>query len=214
MSQILMRGVTDIRNHISSHLSVEMPLLIDVAREQWSMPEHLLPYPKVFDSYDPLKVDNGQFPSVGSHAVRTPRLTRVDISDTAEEEYIVRYTMRVFVWVRTPYDETTQAWVAPEYDSCLKQRDDLGAILRASLLRWPSLGTAGADRPLLKVEETSLTEEYFDAIPSGSQNDRWMAGMSITVDIDSTESTYHEPIGTADTIHTDVGVLPRHHVGN
>lgn len=214
MSQQLMRGVTAVRQRIATHLAVEMPYLIGIAREQWDTPDHLLPLPKVYDSYDPLKVDNGQFPSVGSHPVRTPRVTRLDYSDLMEEEYSVRYTMRVFVWVRTPYDDVTKQWVTPEYDSCLKVRDDLGAILRASLMRWPSLGTAGADRPSLKVEETSLSEEYFDAIPSGSQNDRWMAGMSITVDIDSTESTYHEPLGTADTILTDVGVLPRHHEEN
>ena len=201
----LMRGVHDVRQSIASYLSDAMPGKIAIARAQWALPEYLLPVPLRYDSYDPLATDI--YPTVGSLVPRTRMSGRIDWDDLGNEQYRTQYTTRVFIWTKTPEDPNTQAMVADPYASTLKVRDDLVAVLRATLLDDLSLGTAEEDRVYLTLNESSITEEYFDAMKKSSQTSTWFAGGSIAIDLTVIESQYRAPHGEADTINLNVGHL-------
>jgi hypothetical protein len=170
-----------------------MPVLIDAAREEYELADHLLPYPLTYKSYDPLSVT--LYPSVGSYVTQSRRWTRVDINEMGENVYEARYAIRVFVWCRTP--ETPDGnWVEPTYDSCMEMRDWMMAILRSTLLNTPSLRSEGT----IRLEEDTLTEDFLDAMKANDQSSRWMAGGIVNIEATVQESTYLPRLATANTV--------------
>ena len=155
-----------------------------------------LTYTQGNDPYDPL-TDN-KFTMNGSLVSRTRNWRMNDISDVAEQKYSAVYDVRVFLWVRTPQDPQGK-WMEPSYDTALRLRDDMLAITRSCLLTTPSLGSGGAAR----VNEGTMAEDYLDAFKSGDQNPRWMAGGTISFELNVAEQNYKEKIGNANTFIID-----------
>jgi hypothetical protein len=200
---MLMRGVTGVRQIVADYLSSQFPVMVDLARSQWELDEYHLPYPVKYNAYDPLTAD--VYPIVGSLVSRSTNFSRTDYDDAAAEEYRVRYATRVFMWARTP-QFADGTWETPTYESALRVRDDLAVVLRATLLNSLSLGS-GDGKAMLN--EGSMAEEFFDAIKSSSESQRWMAGVTISFDLDVYESLSRTPVGTANTIEVDEGLLAR-----
>jgi len=200
-----MRGVYDVRTAIADYLAEAMPVKIAQARAQWNLGSMWLPVPLRYDAYDPLTTNI--YPTVGSLVTRSRGFSRIDYNADRNEQYRVQYSTRVFVWVKTPEYIDTNSLVDQPYDSTMKVRDDIVAVLRSTLLDDPSFGTGVPDGPVLEMDEGSINEEYFDAIQQNGQTATWYAGGSIAFDMSSIESQYREPLGSADTITTTVSHL-------
>lgn len=202
-SPLLMRGVTDVRLAIENYLAGAMPGKIALGRQHWGIDsEHWLPVPLRYNAYDPLSTNI--YPTVGSLVMRSRGFGRSDYNSVLEADYNVVYSAKVFLWIKTPEDFNTGKYVDQPYDATLKVRDDMIAVLRSTLLDDLSLGTTRSAGVKLTLNESSMTEDYFDAIQQNNQTAIWYAGGSISVDIEATESQYVVPLGTADTISTNV----------
>lgn len=202
MTAELMRGATHVRQIIADYLQLAVPASIAVGRQQWLLEDWELPLPVVYNSYDPLTAQN--FPAIGSLVSRTSRWIRNDYGPMMEEKYDARYNVQVFLWVRTPLKADGVTWADPPYDAALRLRDDMMGVVRGCLLNTPSLKSNGKAR----LNEATLTEDYFDAIKSSDQNTRWLAGGSISFELDVAESAYNVPLGSADTISVEGVTLP------
>lgn len=197
MTGQLMRGNTNVRKCIEDFLSAKVPGLIAVARTQWELEDHMLPLPLRYDSYDPLQTT--EFPTIGSLVSRTSNWNMVDLNAHAEEVYDATYSIRLFMWCRTPQKQNGE-WVAPIYDAALKVRDDLSAIVRSAILHTPSLGKPGVCRVL----SGTLTEDYLDAM-KGASGASWLAGVLWTFDLQFSEANY-EPVIVESIETTEVEV--------
>lgn len=195
----LLRGNTLIRALLAGYLKVKMEHLIDVARLQWEdIDSDRLPYPKRYDAYDPLQTK--EWPTVGANIVSDGNYKRVDITEYGDNEYQARYRIRLFCWVRTPKNARGKG-IGPYYDTCMKMRDDMGAILKAALLDEPGLGTTDEkNEPQVMVMEETLQTEYFDATRLSEESGHYSAGVSINFDLDVQESLWREASGIAHTI--------------
>lgn len=193
MPEELMRGATHARQYLEDFLRDRYPHFIVAARQQWGLETHELPMPLRYDSYDPLQVV--EYPIIGSIVSRTNNWRRVDVNTHGEEVYRSVYSVRAFLWVRTPRDEQGN-WMLPEYDTCLRVRDDMTALMRTCILGTPSLNSGGA----CTVQENTLVEDYLDAIKSSPQTPQWMAGATLSFDMVMHEANYLPTVGTADTI--------------
>lgn len=200
MSNVIPTGAPFVRDHLATFMSKDLPILIDAARLQYSLAEHMLPYPLTYKAYDPLSVT--QYPSVGSYVPNTRRWTRVGINEMGENVYEARYSIRTFVWVRTPQTADGN-WVEPTYDSCMELRDMMMALLRSVLLTTPSLRSNGR----IRIEEDTLTEDLLDAIKSNDQSPRWMAGGIINFEATVQEANYLPRLADANTIVVEAGPI-------
>lgn len=197
----LMRGVTHVRQCIETHLSTKVPELLIVAREQWGLDQYTLPDPKKYNSYDPLTAT--EYPSIGSWASRTSGWQMQNLNNRGEEEYSAIYAVRLALWVRTP-KTSDDVWIGPVYDTCLRVRDDMTAVVRSCILHSVSLGFPGVCR----VRSETLSEDYLDAI-KGSDGSHWFAGTLFSFDMQMNESNYAPVISEGVTTGTvDAGLIP------
>jgi hypothetical protein len=177
-----------------------MPPMILTARQQWAIPNWQLPLPQANDAYDPMTAS--VYPIVGSLVSRSTNWARIDINENAEEVYEASYSMRVFLWAMTCVDPNG-VWEDPMYDSAMRTRDDLLAIMKSAILAKPSLGKKG----IVTVNEKTLTEDYLDAVKPHQDNPRWIAGGMLSFDMKMSESNYAPKIADADTVSVDAGLL-------
>lgn len=199
VSKPLMRGATAVRETVVAYLSVVVPDVVAQAREQWDLDEFTLPVPVAYDAYEPYALD--RWPLLGVNAASAGKFDRIGYDDGASPHYLTQYRVRVFTWVRTPRDEEGHP-LEPEYSESIRLRDDLGACVRASLLRSGCLG-----RPdVVMFDESSLTEEYSDT--TGVKGDRFVSGVVHAFSIRFDESVPLPPIGTAQTLTPTVDPLP------
>lgn len=196
----LMRGATNVRQIIADYLGSVVPAAIAIGRSQWELETWELPDPVRYDAYDPLTAQ--EFPVVGSLVSRTTGWVRNDYTPTMEEVYDAKYNVIVFLWVRTPL-KPDGVWADPTYETTLRLRDDMLGIVRGCLLNTPSMNSNGQ----VRLNESTLTEEYLDAIKSSDQNSRWLAGASLSFELAVTETAYRVALGSADTITTEGGAL-------
>lgn len=201
---MLMRGATTVRTILKNYLQVKVPHMIDVARTQWNVDEFMLPYPVDYKLSDPTGAD--KYPVVGAYVNETGEFVNVDYGDAMEDEYLLRYSCRLFAWVRTPHgadgkplgDRTTY------YDNTIQCRDDMVACVRGALLSQPSCGSGGEFR----IVADTLKEDYLDAVKLNEQNPIWLAGAAISLMGEHQEKIYREPLGEVDSITLDVRPFP------
>lgn len=186
----IMRGATLVRSSIVDFLEDRVPGVVDQARTEWQLDEFQLPYPLKYDAYEPYALD--AWPLLGVNVTNSSEFNRVDFDSAMSQVYLVTYRVRVFTWVRTPMDEN-EVPIEPEYSESIRLRDDLSAVVRATILREPSLGNAG-----FYMDESTLQEEYSEA--TAVRGDRFVAGVIHTFDVRVDESTALSGIGTSDTI--------------
>lgn len=186
----LMRGATAVRSSVVAFLEDRVPKVIDQARDEWELDEFQLPYPLKYDAYEPYALD--AWPLLGVNVTSSSSFTRMNFDPVVSDLYLVNYRLRVFTWVRTPMDEN-EVPIEPEYSESIRLRDDLAAVVRAAMLREPSLGNPG-----FYMDEATLQEEYSEA--TAVRGDRFVAGVIHTVDVRVDETTAILPLGTSDTI--------------
>lgn len=191
----LLRGATAVRAAVIDYLSETVPTIVDLARTEWDLDEYYLPYPVAYDAYEPYALD--KWPLLGVNVVQAEEFSRKSYEEAMSQRYLVQYTVRVFTWVRTPMDEN-ETPLEPEYSESLRLRDDLAAVVRASLL---SSGSLGHPENIL-FDEGSLSEEYSEA--TGVRGDRFVAGVIHSFQIRFDESIPFVGLGSADTIDLEV----------
>lgn len=196
-----MRGATTARQYVSSFLQLQFPPLLVKARQDWSLPEYRLPTPVRYDAYDPLTMS--AYPMIGSLVRRTSRWTRNDLTAQGEPVYSARYSMQVFLWVSTPVDQNGVYSTDP-YIETLRLRDDEMGLLRSCLLTTPSLNSNGK----LDIDESTLTEDYLDAIKLSKESNTWIAGGTLSFEMRVSETAYVPQIGTVETTHVETSVFP------
>jgi hypothetical protein len=187
----LFRGATAVRDAVVLYLSNTVPSMVDQARDDWELNEYQLPYPVGYDAYEPYALD--RWPLLGVNVVQAGEFIRLDYDSAMSQRYMSKYLVRVFTWVRTPLvsDDTP---MEPEYSQSIRLRDDLAAVVRASLVKSGSLGQPGA----LLFDEASLTEEYSEA--TAVKGDRFVSGVIHSFDLRVDESVPIQGLGQANTI--------------
>lgn len=187
----LFRGATAVRNAVVLYLANTVPSMVDQARTDWELDEYELPYPVGYDAYEPYALD--KWPLIGVNIVQSGDFIRLDYDGAMSQEYFTKYLVRVFTWVRTPFNSDDTP-MEPEYSESIRLRDDLAAVIRASLIKSGSLGQPGA----LLFDESSLTEEYSEA--TGVKGDRFVSGVIHSFEVRVDESVPIVGLGEANTI--------------
>lgn len=202
---MLMRGATTVRTILKNHLQTKLPPMIDVARTQWNLDEWMLPYPLEYKLSDPTGAD--KYPVVGAYVNETGEFVTVDYGDAMEDEYWLRYSCRLFVWVHTPRDAMNHMIGdrTTYYDNTIQCRDDMVACVRATLLSQQSCGSGGSFR----IVAETIKEDYLDAVKTNEQNPGWLAGAAISVMGEHQEKIYRQPLGEVDSITLDVQPFPK-----
>lgn len=188
----LFRGATLVRDAVVAYLSNTVPEIVDQARVDWNLDEYELPYPVGYDAYEPYALD--KWPLLGVNVVQADTFVRLDYDDAMSQQYLSKYLVRVFTWVRTPFNSDDTP-MEPEYSESIRLRDDLAAVVRASLVRSGSLGQPGA----LLFDESSLSEEYSEA--TGVKGDRFVSGVIHSFEVRVDESVPIDGLGEANTIN-------------
>jgi hypothetical protein len=196
----LMRGALIARQCVTDHLTSSLPDFIAAARTQWNVSEWRLPTPSKFDSYDPLYAQD--YPTVGALITRSNNFRRLDMNEAGEDVYQVRYSVQVFVWCMTPQDDD-DVWTSPPHETAMEVRDDMLNLIRTCILTKKSLG-----RPAVcSVVEGTMTEDYLEGFKLSDQGPPWVAGGTVSFDLDIIEANYVPAIGTAETVDTDVTTM-------
>ena len=157
----LMHGSHFAKAFVSNYLSYDMPTRMVKYRNGWGLDDASLPMPLKFLTYEPLAMD--EWPTIITVAISTSYFDRLGFIGS-DPEYRVAYNMRTYVWVRTEGSEETTL-----------MRDRLSAVLRSSLLDYPSMKAVDPRQTFkAEIEQTSLSEEYSDL--TLLKGDRVLAG--------------------------------------
>lgn len=191
MPAVLFRGATSVRAAVVNYLTTSMPETLTQARSTWGVDEYELPAPVAYDAYEPYALD--RWPLIGVNVVQAGSFSRLGYEFGMSQSYMARYTVRVFTWVRTPFDELGTP-IEPEYSESIRLRDDLAAVVRATLLRSGSLGQPQA----IVFDESTLAEEYSEA--TATKGDRFVSGVVHSFDLRVDETVPIQPLGEADEI--------------
>lgn len=187
----LFRGATAVRQAVIEHLEATVPGIVDEARAEWELDEFQLPYPVAYDAYEPYALD--RWPLIGVNVVQSSEFSHIDWSEGYGPQFLAKYLIRVYTWVRTPLDENDTP-IEPEYSESIRLRDDIAAIMRAAILSKGHLGRPGQ----IILDEGSLSEEYSEA--TGVKGDRFVSGVMHSFEIRFDESVPSPIISDPDTI--------------
>lgn len=171
-------------------MKAQLPGALATARGEWGLKVSELPAPVAYFEHEAETLD--RLPVLALSVARARDYARRDVID-AEEHYQVRYSCRLFAWIKSQDREPTEAI-----------RDDYATVVGSVLLATPSLGGGGAFR----FDETTLDVSYSDV--ARGRGDRYIAGCSLAFDVHHAESVRRVPIGTAATIGVTATVLPGH----
>jgi hypothetical protein len=154
-------------------------------RNGWGLDDATLPTPIKFLTYEPLAMD--EWPTIITVAISTSYFDRLGFIGS-DPEYRVAYNMRTYVWVRTEGSEETTL-----------MRDRLSAILRSSLLDYPSMKFVDPRQTFkAEIEQTSLSEEYSDL--TLLKGDRVLAGAYLGYTIYMNEVVSRADIANLDEV--------------
>lgn len=195
MTPILMRGATALRDYVITYLEANMPLMIEQARINWELDTKSLPDIKTYNRVEPLTLSEGQYPYIAVNVINADNFKRNDVTAVNELEYLVKYSTRIFVWVKTP-ELADQTKLTPSREQTIKVRDDMVAVIRNLLLMSFSLGN-----PLILWDENTLSEEYSDGekVTGG----RFVYGAVLNLEIGIEEALTRIKLGDADTISVE-----------
>jgi hypothetical protein len=154
-------------------------------RNGWGLDDETLPTPVKFLTYEPLAMD--EWPTIITVAISTSYFDRLGFQGS-DPEYRVAYNMRTYVWVRTEGSEEATL-----------MRDRLSAVLRSSMLDYPSMKhTDPRNTFQAEIEQTSLSEEYSDL--TLLKGDRVLAGAYLGYTIYMNEIVSRADIGTLEQV--------------
>lgn len=201
-------GSYDLRRKIMSFLSNRMPPYIALIRSQHTeFDTNTLPDPAYFDAYDPYTAK--AYPAIGAYINGSDDYVMEDITFTGAQTFTTTYDVTIFVAARTAFlgtdDAGVQMWEQPERDSAMRIRDIYIAALKSILFNEPSLGTAGLDVGLAKVQRGTYSEILPD--PMQTTASRFVATGLASVNIEHIESTSPEVYGYVHTFDTTVKLI-------
>jgi len=157
----LMHGSHFAKAFVNNYLSYDIPTRLVTYRNGWGLDDESLPTPIKFLTYEPLAMD--EWPTIITVAISTSYFDRLGFMGS-DPEYRVAYNMRTYIWVRTEGSEEATI-----------MRDRLSAVLRSSLLDYPSMKAVDPRQTFkAEIEQTSLSEEYSDL--TLLKGDRVLAG--------------------------------------
>jgi hypothetical protein len=180
-----MHGAHYAKSFVSNYLSYDIPQRLVMYRNGWGLDDESLPTPVKFLTYEPLAMD--EWPTIITVAISTSYFDRLGFIGS-NPEYRVAYQMRTYVWVRTEGSEEATI-----------MRDRLSAVLRSSLLDYPSMKFVDPRETFrAEIEQTSLSEEYSDL--TLLKGDRVLAGAYLGYTIYMNEIVARADIGTLQEI--------------
>ena len=202
----MMRGGTNIRSIIATHLSNVVPPTIDIMIAQNAdLSLAKLPYPKAYNVIDPL--DSKEFPVFGAFLTGADKFEYTTVEPTGAFEIDPIYEVTIFVTVKTLIIGTDAAglpiYEKPVRESAIRARDDYLAILANVVINNPSLGTAGL-KYRAKVNTDSIRLSYPEPI---QDNLNFIASGFMNLTINYTETTVVPYYGNANQISTEVDIL-------
>ena len=202
----LMRGATHVRDVVISYLENTLPSLLQTARNDWGLTANFLPDPFEYSRTEAFEMGNDS-PIISCNVANMDGLYRQEIDpDNALIKYSMKYSVQLFLWIRTPVDEVGQnitGTTDSKYDSTVQLRDDYAALIRNALLLSPSLGSPDA-----LMDESTLTENYSDT--TGQGNGSWISSVRFNFDLKLDEVLRTGILGEADTVSiTSVHLLSK-----
>ena len=185
MAAPLMHGSHFAKSFVNNYMSYDIPTRIVAYRNGWGLDDITFPTPLKFLTYEPVAMD--EWPTIITVAISTSYFDRLGFIGN-DPEYRVAYNMRTYVWVRTEGSEETTL-----------MRDRLSAVLRSSLLDYPSMKAVDPRQTFkAEIEQTSLSEEYSDL--TLLKGDRVLAGAYLGYTIYMNEVVSRADIGTLEEI--------------
>lgn len=198
-----MRGATLVREAVRDYLQTAVPEARAVALQQWQMDAATLPSVRKFVAYEIDGIANDQAPIISINVGRASNFRIRDFDAAMAEEYEIRYAVRVYMWVETP--DGPDGGVPPNAkEITLSTRDDMAGVVRAALLTRVSLGQPDA----MQLIVNTLTEDYSDAVSTGTPEGRFIAAAFFSFDLDFTENLYRRPMGMVPEEGVDTEVYP------
>jgi hypothetical protein len=185
------RGPRIVREQIMTLMESDLPAALTAYRSAWTLKVSELPEPVKYYRHEAETLD--KLPVLAMSVTRSREYNRRDLAAGGVEQMQVRYSCRLFGWVKHLEREPTEAI-----------RDDYATVLGSVLIATPSLKGGGAFR----FDETTLEASYSDV--ARGRGDRFIAGCSLAFDVFHLESIRRVPIGTASTIGVEATVLPGH----
>ena len=187
----LMHGAHYAKAFVNNYLSYDIPQRLVTYRNGWNLDDEKLPTPVKFLTYEPLAMD--EWPTIITVAISASYFDRLGWIGS-DPEYRVAYNMRTYVWVRTEGSEETTI-----------MRDRLSAVLRSSILDYPSMkATDPRETFKAEIEQTSISEEYSDL--TLLKGDRVLAGAYLGYTIYMNEIVARADLGTLDQVDLTVNV--------
>jgi hypothetical protein len=190
-----MRGPTRLRRVISDYLSATVPDLVDIARSQWDLAPWQLPAPRAYNAYDPYTLN--VYPVVGVYIDPSEGQGRRGINDRHEEVYEFQHNTTVFCYARTAAVPGAN-WEQPTKDSAIRICNDLTYVVLNALLLDRTFG----DPSVAARVKSSIN--WFEAERDNDASPVWICGATIRTQVGMVEALYRQPVGTADSIITDV----------
>jgi hypothetical protein len=196
--QAMMRGVTTLRHAIIDYLQDALPGIMEQARDDWNLDENQLPYPQRFDAYEPERTDT--YPHIAINVVQASGFGRVDYDEYGSSEYRTRYTVRLFLWTRTPLNAQGLA-MEPTLDETIRCRDDITSCMRVALLRDECLGNPET----IVWNEASLEESYSSV--EGLTGNKFVAASSLSFNLLYDESVSLRSNNDVESIYRQIGLM-------
>lgn len=199
---VLMRGVHLVREGVMTYLRDAVPAMAAYAEAQWQE-EFQFVLPTKYLPYEALGIEHGSGPIVSMSIPRVAGFVRMDYDEMLAEQYRAVYTVRILMHCFTP-DAMTEV---PENarEVTIRQRDDLTTLIRSAILDRLSLGQPD----VFQVNESTLTEEYSDAVPTPNASGRWIAASALTFSVQFDEGLYRQKIADAESFDIIEGLLPK-----
>lgn len=179
---------------VSEFLAEDLPGRLTLYRNAWGLDDETLPDPQAYFSYEPEAMDS--WPSIITVALSTSGIVRDEWATAMDPIYRVSYSMRTYVWTRSE----------GESDATL-MRDRLTTVVRSALLDHPALMSRSTQAECeLRVDETTLREEFSDLTPL--KGDRFLAGAYLSYTINLNEIVYRNRLGTFEEFELQTEVYP------
>lgn len=174
-----MRGATTVRIGVAKYFKDAYPDMRARLIRSWDANPADIPMIEVFNPFDNTAMSGDSAPILGVDVGRSTSFGQTDIEPGAVDEYRPKYSVTITAWVWSRRDDEGAAMEAQlNRASVIRMRDDMTAILQAILLDRPSMGTEW-----LCTIPSSLTVEYPEPSPSGTNNQRWLACGRLLFDV-------------------------------
>jgi len=189
-----MYGPAPVKKFVNDYLMADLPERLRTYRNAWNLDDERLPEPAEYLTYEPIAID--AWPMVYTVLISTNSIVREDYTAGFDPLYLIRYSLRTYVWVR-----------GDDSELATDTRDRLCTVLRSSLLDHQCLSAADITGSQVLVDEGSIREEYSDL--TLLKGERILAGAYCAYDINLYEAVVRATIGQVSEVQTIFETLSR-----